>query len=340
MRTAVLEDGKLIVVEGELRPTPGLHQVLVQIKACVAEVLPQKSLELFHSMKHHYPVGHEISGAVTEVGAEVGADFQVGMDVVAFLPVDYPRSGMAEYALVDSCWASRIPAECSPAECAAMMRPGLQAYTALHYQLRIAKGDSVLVTRGCYEGRQAIIQMAAHWGGRVFATAYGRDEVHALVDVLDESQIIDLASGTPLVSTCMELSSGLGWDCIVDGGEIGAKPSDSAPSKHEILSCLAAGGKWITMVPDVQLDPPDSQLLHWKGASLCFLNEHVWNLSGAQQGRYLHVLFDILCKLRDKTITPRIAGRVPFSSVAIEDTTPAVGGRTVVVFDDQADFNA
>jgi hypothetical protein len=52
------------------------------------------------------------------------------------------------YVLVDSCWCSRIPAECSHAECAAVMRPGLQAYTALHYQLRIAKGDTILITRG------------------------------------------------------------------------------------------------------------------------------------------------------------------------------------------------
>lgn len=126
--------------------------------------------------------------------------------------------------LVDSCWCSKIPAECSHADCAAVMRPGIQAYTALHYQLRIVKGDTVLVTRGyvgiavlcavwswlinsnvsltfttcaalhsCYEGRQAMIQMAKHWGGRVFATAYSREEVHSLLGVLDEAQIIDLS---------------------------------------------------------------------------------------------------------------------------------------------------
>ena len=30
------------------------------------------------------------------------------------------------------------------------------------------------------------------------------------------------------------------------------------------------------MVSDLQLDPPDSQLLYWKGGSICFLNEFVW----------------------------------------------------------------
>lgn len=130
-------------------------------------------------------------------------------------------------------------------------------------------------------------------------------------------------SGTSLVSTCMELSSGLGWDCVIDGGEVTATECPEAPSRHDVICCLAVNGKWITMVPDLQvrisdglnqpfafvgshpatrpsaqqLDPPDSQLLHWKGASLCFLNEQVWNLSGSQQGRYLHMLFDILCKV-------------------------------------------
>ena len=38
MRTAVLEDGALVVLEGDLRPSPGRHQILVAVKACVAEV--------------------------------------------------------------------------------------------------------------------------------------------------------------------------------------------------------------------------------------------------------------------------------------------------------------
>jgi hypothetical protein len=51
----------------------------------------------------------------------------------------------------------------------------------------------------------------------------------------------------------MELSSGLGWDSVIDGGEVVSAESDTAPSKHEVLSCLAANGKWITMVPDIQV---------------------------------------------------------------------------------------
>jgi hypothetical protein len=41
--------------------------------------------------------------------------------------------------------------------------------------------------------------------------------------------------------------------------------------------------------------------------------------------------------LRDKTITPQIAGKVGFRKVDIADTVPTVGGRTIVVFDDGDD---
>jgi hypothetical protein len=40
----VLEDGALVVLEGELRPTPGPLQILLAVKACVAEVSQPFSL--------------------------------------------------------------------------------------------------------------------------------------------------------------------------------------------------------------------------------------------------------------------------------------------------------
>ena len=46
-----------------------------------------------------------------------------------------------------------------------------------------------------------------------------------------------------------------------------------------------------------QLDPSESRLLHLKGASLSFLNERLWTVSGAQLGRYLHILSDVADKV-------------------------------------------
>lgn len=46
----------------------------------------------------------------------------------------------------------------------------------------------------------------------------------------------------------------------------------------------------------VQLEPPESILLHMKGASLHFLFDSAWTLSGSQQGKYLRILsLTMLC---------------------------------------------
>lgn len=76
-----------------------------------------------------------------------------------------------------------------------------------------------------------------------------------------------------------------------------AVPSAPLPTKHQLISCLASRGHWVTSQPDLQLDPPESQLLFLRGASLHFLFEPVWALSSAQQGDYLTILQTIVEKL-------------------------------------------
>lgn len=78
--------------------------------------------------------------------------------------------------------------------------------------------------------------------------------------------------------------------------------SSLLPTKHQLITCLAARGHWVTVQPNLQLDPPESQLLLMKGASLHFLFEPVWGLSGAHQGDYLQILKSIMSKLEDSTL--------------------------------------
>ncbi len=85
--------------------------------------------------------------------------------------------------------------------------------------------------------------------------------------------------------------------------EVSGSPSSSlSPTKHQLISCLATRGQWVTTQPNLQLDPPESQLLMMKGASLHFLFEGVWGLSGAHQGDYLQILKCIMAKLEDNTL--------------------------------------
>ncbi|RXM35737.1 MORC family CW-type zinc finger protein 3 [Acipenser ruthenus] len=62
------------------------------------------------------------------------------------------------------------------------------------------------------------------------------------------------------------------------------------PHKHDIITLLAVGGHWVTTEDNLQLDPPDSRSLFLKGATVSFLNDEVWNMSSAHQGKYLRIL--------------------------------------------------
>ena len=65
-------------------------------------------------------------------------------------------------------------------------------------------------------------------------------------------------------------------------------------TKYQIISCLATGGHWVTLQPDLQLDPPEAILMHLRGASLHFLFPGVWSLSGREQGVLLGALQDLM----------------------------------------------
>ncbi|KAG9486206.1 hypothetical protein GDO78_009001 [Eleutherodactylus coqui] len=111
------------------------------------------------------------------------------------------------------------------------------------------------------------------------------------------ARVIDVSKGNVnLTEKGIEETGGLGFDIIVDAGVILYNTEDSVtkptllPHKHEIISLLSVGGRWVTREQHLQLDPPDSNILFLKGASLSYLNEETWNLSSSQQGKYLHIL--------------------------------------------------
>lgn len=83
------------------------------------------------------------------------------------------------------------------------------------------------------------------------------------------------------------------------------------PHKHDIITLLGVGGHWITTEENLQLDPPDSHCLFLKGATVAFLNDEVWNLSNAQQGKYLSILKDVMEKLSGGVFRPLLDEPIP-----------------------------
>nr|XP_006811488.1 PREDICTED: quinone oxidoreductase-like protein 1-like [Saccoglossus kowalevskii] len=225
------------------------NSIMIQIKACGLSMV---NLEIFAQLnikRERHPVGREISGSVTQVGAAV-TNVKVGDDVVGVLPLDTECSGCADLCIINE---------------------------------------------------------------------------------YDVTHVIDLIGGkkNALLNSCLEETGGLGVDVIIDNGvsmhmyedeNITGSPAKSKkdkhlPSKHEIIMSLGVGGRWITSQNNLQLDPPDSQLLYFKGASVSFLFDSFWTLSSGQQGRYQHILKDIINKVANGTLRPNISQKLPLEKV-------------------------
>eukprot|EP01006_Ploeotia_vitrea_P015784 TRINITY_DN46106_c0_g1_i2.p2 TRINITY_DN46106_c0_g1~~TRINITY_DN46106_c0_g1_i2.p2 ORF type:complete len:373 (-),score=188.99 TRINITY_DN46106_c0_g1_i2:26-1144(-) len=77
-------------------------------------------------------------------------------------------------------------------------------------------------------------------------------------------------------------------------------------SKSEIVSCLGVHGTWISCDPALQLDPPDSRQLFLRGASLAFLFPQCWLLAPRKQGRFMHIMKDMLEKVSAGTLSANV----------------------------------
>lgn len=321
------------------------YSVLVEVKACALSEVDTKLMQLISkdSSLSNYSIGEGISGIVRDIGNSVST-LKPGDEVVGIVPLDYGISGCSEYVVVHEFDVTKKPEQVTFVDAAACIGDAVRSYTALHYLGRISCGDTVLIMDGASSFGSLCIQLAAHWGAKVITTVSSDDEKLYLEDLNDQlALVIDLrkrsssfsgpgyrngnSTNNELIwSACMEETGGLGVDLIIDNGvtlftekeyKIVANGNYSypVPSKHEIISALAVGGRWITSKENLQLDPPNSRLLFMKCASLGFLFEHAWTLSSAQQGQYLHVLMDIMEKVADKVIRPNIHHTVSFDSV-------------------------
>ncbi|EDV24482.1 uncharacterized protein TRIADDRAFT_56317 [Trichoplax adhaerens] len=143
---------------------------------------------------------------------------------------------------------------------------------------------------------------------------------YCVISAYNIVSVIELGNvnNASLISACLELTGGLGVDVIVDNGvynncltsvahekvrmavdqNVTSNAASMAtdaynkyrPYVHDIISCLAIGGSWITSQADLQIDPPDTEILYMKGASVGFIFEHAWTLSSSKQGCFLRIL--------------------------------------------------
>ncbi|GAB2520841.1 NAD(P)-dependent alcohol dehydrogenase [Spirosoma aerophilum] len=154
-------------------PTPGTHDVLVNVKAVSINPLDGKirrgEMKLMSGTKFPKGVGVDFAGVVTAVGAAV-TGFSVGDDV--FGAVDTMKGGaLAEYIAVPAKSVWHKPSSISFAQAASIMVVGSGAYTALVELGHIKEGSEVLLNGASGGMGMVAIQLAKQAGAVVTAVA-------------------------------------------------------------------------------------------------------------------------------------------------------------------------
>jgi NADPH:quinone reductase-like Zn-dependent oxidoreductase len=168
----IASDGILV----RIKSTAVNHLDLVKASGTARQILP---IDL------PWTPGHEFSGVVE----------QVGSDVAAYVPGDavFGAGGIggayAEYLAVTPAALARKPPNLSFEEAASVPVAAQTAWQGLFTHGHLERGQTILIHGGAGAVGAYAVQLAAHVGATVVATASGEDE--AYLDSIGASRVID-----------------------------------------------------------------------------------------------------------------------------------------------------
>src|SRR5437879_2705756 len=171
----LLEYGGQLVFNDVPMPTIARDEILVKIKSTAVNHLDL--VEASGTARQILPIdlpwipGHEFSGVVE----------QIGSDVAACAPGDavFGISGMgayAEYLAVKASALARKPSNLSFEEAASVPVASQTAWQGIFTHGHLEKGQAILIHGGAGAVGDYAVQLAAHAGASVIATATGDDE--------------------------------------------------------------------------------------------------------------------------------------------------------------------
>jgi NADPH:quinone reductase-like Zn-dependent oxidoreductase len=198
------------------------------------------------------------AGTVEAIGEGVTA-FKVGDAVVSlFFPewadgavpatafTRVPGDGVDGYArtavVTPSSWFTRVPAGYSAAESATLTCAGLTAWRALFVDNAIKPGDTVLV-QGSGGVSVFALQFAKAAGATVIATSSSDAKLERL-KALGADQLINYKQTQAWGAKVLELTSGVGVDCVVEIGGAGTLDQSMVATRvggHVALIGVLAG---------------------------------------------------------------------------------------------------
>ncbi|CAG0916374.1 unnamed protein product [Notodromas monacha] len=229
-----------------------------------------------------------------------------GQRVFGMIPFDGAQllDSPAEITLSESEVAPLL-AQVSFDTAASVVRNAVKAYTALSHLGRLSRDDTVMITGGLTPFAITCAQLAKQWGARVLLMTHEGSGSRAEKELLEKDGVrdcfdclLDLSAGMNLLNQVKKETGGQGLQLIVDDWK-----AAWSPSFHDLVCVSGVGCRIVTTRFNLQIPESVSRQLFLKCASVSYLFEHVWTLSGHARGKYLHMLADIDSKLERKILS-------------------------------------
>lgn len=294
-------------------PQPGPGQLLVRVQAAS---LNRGEFVAGHGL-HGAPgswkaIGGECAGEVAAAGHESDG-FRVGERVMGRC-----AGAFADYALLDTAEAMRVPANLSWQEAASIPLTWLVAFDMLVLQGGLKSGEWVLVNGVSSGVGVASLQLATALGGQVIGTSTTEAKLERL-------QPLGLAHGlctraADFAPRVLEITGGHGADLVVNavGGSVFA----------EDVRCMAFEGRLATVgyVDGVLHADLDIEALHAKRLKLFGVSNKL--RSKAQKAAAVpHFVAEVLPRFASGALRPLVDEAVEFSRLPQAKARMEAGGH-------------
>jgi NADPH:quinone reductase len=248
MKTIVIREAggpEVLTLKDVPTPEPARGEVLIKVAAAGVnrpDVLQRMGMYAPPPGVSNIP-GLEVSGEIVRLGEGVTL-WREGDRVTALIA----GGGYAEYAVAHEGSCMRVPKGMSMAGAACVPETFMTVWHNVFERGALKAGESFLVHGGSSGIGSAAIQLAAHFGARVFATA-GSAGKCAYCENLGAERAIDYKTQA-FVEIIKEATSGRGADVILDmvGGDY----------TKDNIACAAEDGRIVQIAflrgPRVQID--------------------------------------------------------------------------------------
>ncbi len=204
------------------RPIPGPDEVLIRVEAAGVGLWDAK-VRRGQIGERSFPLilGWESTGIIEQTGANV-TGLMVGDAVYCYVP---QVGHYAEYIAAPANLVARRPRSLDGVHVAAIPVNGLTAHQSITDELGLRAGETVLITAAAGATGSFAVQIAAHQGAHVIATASARN--HEYLRELGAREVIDYTT-TDFVQA-VRVVHPAGVDAVLDciGGETVVRSLDA-----------------------------------------------------------------------------------------------------------------